>query len=204
MSRIAASSPSKFRIALCSVFVWQARITARWNMAFAPITRGAVADVPAQELVRALDPGVVLLRGGVSGHDRDRALEDAPPAQDVDRVLGLDGDVVGDGVHRHDVGGHEDAAALPRPDAQEAAALEHAQRLAQRRLGDPELAGELLLRRQAVVQVQPRALDPLEEVLDRRLERPGRPARARRTRPSDTTDYVTATGALPARFATRR
>ena len=72
--------------------------------------------------------------------------------------------------------------ALAAPHGDETRELEHAKRLAQRRLRDPERERQLGLAREPVAAPQPGALDRLREVLDRGLKRPRRADRLDRER----------------------
>ena len=104
---------------------------------------------------------------------RDRALEHTGSAEHVDRGLLLELHRGEDGDRGDEIGDDEDPAGLATPDGDEPGELEHAERLAQRRLGDAELLGEHALVREAVAGAKARALDGLGEMLDRGLEGPG-------------------------------
>ena len=84
----------------------------------------------------------------------DRALEHAARAQDVDRGLLLELDRREDRHGGDEIRDDEDAARLPATHLDEPGELEHPQRLAEGRLGDPELLGERALVREPVARAQ--------------------------------------------------
>ncbi len=137
----------------------------------------ALAEVTLEQVDRALELRDVGGGGGAHRLVDDRALEHASRVQDVDGSALLELHRGEDRDGRDEIRHDEHAARLPAAHLDEAGELEHAERLAQGRLRDPELGGERSLVREPVARAEAGTLDRLGEVLDRCLERPRCPDR---------------------------
>ena len=157
------------------------RVMARlWALGDGGVERG-VLDQPGaarRHLLRLLlEDALHLLdllgRRPPGGQGRDGGLEQAAGLEELAHRLAMRQDHQG---QRLDQGLHRDVAdegALPRPDLDEPAALQRAQRLPHRGAADHELLGQIALGRQAVAGLEPALGDQLLDLADDLLVDPG-------------------------------